>query len=62
MRAEATAVAAPPLAQAAAGGLASGAPPSWGTGSDVGDQVHRSVELVLDVFDGPFDLLVTLIL
>jgi len=62
MRAEATAVAAPPLAQAAAGGLASGAPPSWGTGSVVGDQVHRSFELDLDVFDGPFDLLVTLIL
>jgi len=51
MRAEATAVAAPPVALAAAGGLASGAP-----------QVHRSFELDLDVFDGPFDLLVTLIL
>jgi segregation and condensation protein A len=62
MRAEATAVAAPPVARAAAGGLASGAPPSWGTGSDVEDQAHRSFDLDLDVFDGPFDLLVTLIL
>ena len=61
MRAETTAVAAPPVA-AAAGGPASGAPPSWGTGSDVGDQAHRSFDLDLDVFDGPFDLLVTLIL
>jgi segregation and condensation protein A len=45
------AVAAPPVALAAAGRLASGAP-----------QAHRSFALDLDVFDGPFDLLVTLIL
>jgi len=62
MGAEAAAVAAAPDAPAAAGALASGAPPSWGTGADVGGQAHRSFELDLDVFDGPFDLLITLIL
>ena len=51
MGAEAAAVAAAPIALAAAGGLASGAP-----------QASRSFELDLDVFDGPFDLLITLIL
>jgi len=56
------AVTAAPVARASAGGPASGAPPSWGTGSDVGDQAYRSFGLDLDVFDGPFDLLVTLIL
>ena len=55
-------VAAAPVAPAGAGGPASGAPPSWGTGADAGDQAHRSFDLDLDVFDGPFDLLVTLIL
>jgi segregation and condensation protein A len=49
MRAEAGAVAAPPVVLAAAG--KSGAP-----------EAHRSFDLDLDVFDGPFDLLVTLIL
>jgi segregation and condensation protein A len=51
MRADAAAVAAPPVALAAAGRLAGGPP-----------QADRSFELDLDVFDGPFDLLVTLIL
>ena len=51
MRAEVSAVVAPPVAPAAAGGIASGAP-----------QAHRSFDLDLDVFDGPFDLLITLIL
>jgi segregation and condensation protein A len=51
MRAEASAVAALPVALATAGRLASGPP-----------QADRSFELDLDVFDGPFDLLVTLIL
>jgi segregation and condensation protein A len=56
--------AAPPVAPAAAGGPASGAPTSWGSGADVADRAHRSfvLDLDLDVFDGPFDLLVTLIL
>jgi segregation and condensation protein A len=44
-------VAAPPVAPAFTGGRASGAP-----------QAHRSFDLDLDVFDGPFDLLITLIL
>ena len=51
MGAEAVAVAEPPVAPAAAERPGSGAP-----------QAHRSFELDLDVFDGPFDLLVTLIL
>ena len=51
MRAEAGAVAAPPLAVATEGALRSRAPQATG-----------SFELDLDVFDGPFDLLVTLIL
>src|SRR5665647_3317540 len=51
MCAEAVAVAEPPVAPATAERPASGAP-----------QAHRSFELDLDVFDGPFDLLVTLIL
>ena len=51
MRADAGAVAAPPVALSAAGTPGRGAP-----------REHRSFELDLDVFDGPFDLLVTLIL
>jgi len=51
MRAEASAVAAPPVAVASEGSLRSRAP-----------QAPGSFELDLDVFDGPFDLLVTLIL
>ena len=51
MSADASAVVAPPVARAAAGGAAGGSP-----------QADRSFELDLDVFDGPFDLLVTLIL
>lgn len=57
-----TLAAAPPVTPAVADMPASGAPTSWGTGSDVADRSHRSFELDLDVFDGPFDLLVTLIL
>ncbi len=51
MRADASAVAAPPGVPAAAGRPGSGPP-----------KADRSFELDLDVFDGPFDLLVTLIL
>jgi segregation and condensation protein A len=51
MGAEASAVAAPPFALAAARTPEGGAP-----------QADRSFALDLDVFDGPFDLLVTLIL
>ena len=51
MRADAGAVAAPPAAVASEGSVRSRAP-----------QAPGSFELDLDVFDGPFDLLVTLIL
>ena len=51
MRADAGAIAAPPVSVAAAGSLRSRAP-----------QAASSFDLDLDVFDGPFDLLVTLIL
>ena len=51
MRSETSAVAAPPVELAPACSPGIGAP-----------QAHRSFELDLDVFDGPFDLLVTLIL